>query len=82
VNRVELDKANEGIAMALAMESPAIPAGANHAFSAGVGYFQSKTAFSAAFSSRVGNNGSISAGIGVGVDSGEFGARAGFQRAW
>ncbi len=82
LNRRDLDKANEGIAMALAMESPAVPPGARFAVSGGIGHFQSKTAGAAAFTARVSDKASVSAGVGFGFDSGEVGARAGFQFAW
>ena len=36
----------------------------------------------AMFAARVGTNASVSAGVGVGFDSGEVGARGGFQIAW
>ena len=82
INRRDISRANEGVAMALAMESPSLPAGTNFALSGGVGYFQNRTAVTTAVSARVGTNASISAGVGVGVDSGEVGARGGFQIAW
>ena len=81
-NRRDIRKANEGVAMALAMETPAIPSGANFAVSGGVGYFQNRAAATTAVSARVGTNASVSAGLGVGFDSGEVGARGGFQVAW
>jgi hypothetical protein len=82
VNRRGIRKANEGVAMALAMETPGIPSGANYAFSGGVGYYEDRAAATAAFSARVGEMSQVSAGVGVGFDSGEVGARAGFQVAW
>jgi len=82
INRRGIRKANEGVAMALAMETPAIPSGANFAVSGGVGYYESRAAATAAFSARIGTMSSVSAGVGVGFDSGEIGARAGFQAAW
>ncbi|MDO9489298.1 MAG: YadA-like family protein, partial [Sphingomonadaceae bacterium] len=82
VNRRDIRTANEGVAMALAMDSPSIPDGANYALSGGFGYFQKRTAFSSAVSARVGEMSAFSAGIGVGLDSGEVGGRAGFQVAW
>ena len=81
-NSVDIRKANEGVAMALAMESPSLPAGTNVAFSGGVGYYQNRTAGTMALSARVGTNASISAGVGIGFNSGEVGARGGFQVAW
>jgi hypothetical protein len=81
-NRRGIRKANEGVAMALAMETPGIPSGANYAVSGGIGYFDERAAASAAFSARVGEMSSVSAGLGVGFNTGEVGARAGFQMAW
>lgn len=68
--------------MALAMESPALPAGTNFALSGGFGYYSDRTAGSLAFTARVGENASIGGGVGVGINSGEVGARGGFQIAW
>ena len=82
INRRDIRRANEGVAMALAMESPALPPGASFAISGGVGYFQERTAGTFAFTARVGPMTSISAGAGFGFNSGEIGARAGFQHAW
>ncbi|MEM7779690.1 MAG: YadA-like family protein, partial [Pseudomonadota bacterium] len=81
-NRDAIDRANEGVAMALAMESPALPAGTSFALSGGIGYFEDQGAGSMAISARVSQNASVSAGLGVGFDSGEVGARGGFQVAW
>jgi len=77
-----VDKAYEGVAMGLAMESPSLPAGASFGLSGGVGYYNEKAAATAAFTARIGEMSSVSAGAGVGFDSGEVGARAGFQVAW
>ncbi|HZH07964.1 MAG TPA: YadA-like family protein, partial [Lautropia sp.] len=82
INRRGIRKANEGVAMALAMETPGIPTGANFAVSGGVGYYENRTAATAAFSARVGEMSAVSAGVGVGLNTGEVGARAGFQMAW
>jgi hypothetical protein len=82
VNRRDIRVANEGVAMALSMETPYLPAGANFAVAGGVGYFQSRTAGTAAVAARIGPMSSFSAGVGVGFRSGEVGARAGFQTAW
>jgi hypothetical protein len=68
--------------MGLAMESPALPAGTNFGLSGGVGYFADRAAGTMALSARVSDNASVSAGLGVGFDSGEVGARGGFQIAW
>ena len=68
--------------MALAMESPMLPAGTSFGMSGGIGYYDDKAAGTVAFSARVGENAAVSAGVGVGFDSGEVGARGGFQVAW
>ncbi|MCB2078008.1 MAG: YadA-like family protein [Novosphingobium sp.] len=81
-NRRGVREANEGVAMALAMESPAIPAGASFAMSGGVGHYKGRTSLAMAVSAAVSEMSSISAGLGVGANSGEVGARAGFQFAW
>jgi hypothetical protein len=82
INRRDIRKANEGVAMALALDSPSVPAGANFAVSGGIGYYQNRTAATTAFSARVSDKAIISAGVGVGLNSGEVGARGGFQFAW
>lgn len=82
VNQRDIRRANEGVAMALAMESPSLPAGAHFAVSGGVGYYNERVAGTAAFTARIGQMSSFSAGVGVGLNSGEVGARAGFQAAW
>ncbi|MCH2487241.1 MAG: YadA C-terminal domain-containing protein, partial [Erythrobacter sp.] len=80
--RDAVERANEGVAMALAMESPMLPAGTNFGLSGGIGYYDDRTAGTLAVSARVGTNASVGAGIGVGFDSGEVGARGGFQIAF
>jgi hypothetical protein len=80
--RGDIREANEGVAMALAMDSPSIPAGATFALSGGVGYFKNRAAFAAAISAAVGEMSSVSAGIGYGLNSNDIGARGGFQIAW
>jgi hypothetical protein len=81
-NRLDIRKANEGVAMALAMETPQLPGEARFGVSGGVGYFQNRLAGTAAVAARIGTMSSFSAGVGVGMDSGEIGARAGFSAAW
>ena len=81
-NNVAIKKANEGVAMALAMESPSLPAGTNFGLSGGFGYFEHRTAGTIAMAARIGTNASISAGVGIGFNSGTVGARGGFQVAW
>lgn len=81
-NRRDIRDANDGVAMALALDSPNIPAGASVAVSGGVGYFKNRAALATAISVAVGEMSSVSAGVGYGFSSKEIGARAGFQFAW
>ena len=81
-NAEAIDRANEGVAMALAMESPSIPAGASFALSGGIGNYEGRTSLAMAISAAIGEMASISAGVGVGANSGEVGTRAGFQVAF
>ena len=81
-NRRDIRQANEGIAMALAMESPDLPDDARFAVSGGLGYFQHQAGGTAAVAARIGPMSSFSAGLGVGFDTGTLGARLGFQHAW
>lgn len=82
VNRAAIRRANEGVALALAMESPSLPPGTSFALSGGLGYFDNASAGSMAISARLAHNAAFSAGLGVGLKTGEVGARGGFQLAW
>ena len=81
-NRADIERLQEGVAMALALDSPALPAGTSFALSGGAGVYQGKGSFALALTAAVAETTSVSAGFGVGTDSGEFGGRAGFQIAW
>jgi hypothetical protein len=84
-NRIQnraIHKGFEGVAMALAMESPAVPAGATFAISGGVGGYNGRHSLATAISAAIGEKASVSAGFGYGLNSGEVGYRAGFQVAF
>lgn len=81
-NRQGVNKASEGVAMALAMDSPALPSGTSFALSGGIGNYEGRTSLAMAVSAAVSETASVSAGIGVGATSGSVGTRAGFQVAW
>jgi hypothetical protein len=81
-NRRGIREADEGVAMALAMDTPSIPAGAHYAVSGGVGYFKSRAALATAISTAVGEMSQVSAGVSYGFTSNDVGARAGFQFAF
>ena len=80
--KFSVGKANEGVAMGLAMETPALPADANFGISGGMGYFNNATAASMAATARVSEKATLSAGVGIGFETGEVGARGGFQVVW
>jgi len=82
INRRETRRANEGVAMALAMDTPYLPNGATFAVSGGFGYYNDRTAGSASFAARIGENAALTGGLGIGFNSREIGARGGFQLAW
>ena len=44
INRRDIRKANEGVAMALAMETPYLPAGTKFGVAGGLGYYQDRIA--------------------------------------
>lgn len=52
------------------------------ALSGGVGYYNNASAASMAATARVSEKATISAGLGVGFETGEVGARGGFQVVW
>ena len=81
-NRRDIQRANEGVAMALAMETPSLPSGARFGIAGGFGYYNNRVAGTASFAVRVGDRAAFSGGVGVGMNTGEVGARAGFQAAW
>ena len=81
-NTRAIGRANEGVALALALESPAVPADGKFALSMGAGFWEGKSAASVAMSYRIAPNATISGGLGVGLNSGKVGGRVGFQVAW
>ena len=78
----DISRLQEGVAMALALDSPALPSGTRFGISGGVGVFAGKSAIAMAVTAAVSEVTSVSAGFGLGTDSGEFAGRAGFQFAW
>ena len=77
-----LDEAEDGIALALSMETPMIPSGKQYAMTMGTGYYNSSNAISAAFAGHINDSMSFSTGAGFGTDTGKFGARGGMTFAW
>jgi autotransporter adhesin len=81
-NHKDIREADEGVAMALALDTPSIPAGAHFAVSGGVGYFKGQGALATAISAAVSKETEVSAGVTYGFNSNNVGARAGFQFAF
>jgi hypothetical protein len=81
-NAQAIKTANEGVAMALALESPAVPADGKFAMSLGVGTWEGQTAMAGAVSYRLAPSVIVSGGVGAGLNSGKVGGRAGVQVAW
>ena len=77
-----LDEVEDGVAMALAMETPVIPSGKRYAMTLGGGFYNQGSAVTTSFAGRVNDNVTISAGAGVGADTGKVGARGGVTFAW
>lgn len=72
-------RANEGVALALAMESPVIMPGKTFGVAGGFGYYNDRVAGSASFGLRVSKSSAVTGLVGIGFDSGEVGDRAGLQ---
>lgn len=77
-----IDKATEGVAMALAMKSPAVPEDKEFALSGSFGAFEGRTALAVAGGIRANEFVQFDAGLAVGLDSGSIGGRAGATLAW
>ena len=75
-------EANEGVAMALSMESPVLMPTDSFGIAGGFGYYNDRVAGSASFAARISDNAAFTGGVGIGFDEGEVGARAGFQVTW
>jgi hypothetical protein len=76
-----MDKAFEGVAMALAMEAPQLDPGSKFGMSVNWGTFEGENAFAASARLRINQTWSGSAGLGVGT-GGTVGGRAGLQAQW
>ena len=81
-NRKDIRRNEEGIALALAMESPFVPLSQSSAIAAGFGVFRDSSAFALSGAFRVDDNVQFSAGLGVGLDHSSVGARVGVIFSW
>lgn len=85
----EIDENREGVAMAIALESPVLVGAESVGFKANFGAFEGETAFGLSAVGVLHRNviGSgerlnIDAGVGFGFDHGTVGGRAGLQLTW
>ncbi|WP_340588689.1 hypothetical protein [Erythrobacter alti] len=81
-NAVGVREANEGAALALAMESPVLMPSDSFGIAGGFGYYNDRIAGSASVAARLSDNAYLTDGIGIGFDECKVGARAGFQASW
>ena len=77
-----IDKANGGVAIAMALGGLTMPDGKNFAVNASLGFFEDKQAFAAQAAVRVDPNWTINGGIGFVTDGGQLGGRLGVTAAW
>lgn len=77
-----IDENTQGIAVAIAMTGLALPNGKTFALGANMGFYDNKQALALQSALRLSEVVTLSGGIGVGTDTGAFGARIGFMAAW
>ena len=72
----------EGIALAMAMQTPYIERDRKMAIAGGLGYYEGKASFSASAALRMTSDWQLSGGLAVGFNHGTVGARIGSQFSW
>lgn len=77
-----IDTANEGVAMALALKSPAVADDKTFAVSGGWGTFEGENAFAMSGAVRANQFLQLDAGVAVGAGNGSVGGRAGATISW
>nr|WP_283938340.1 YadA-like family protein [Sphingomonas brevis] len=75
-------RANEGVAMAMAMDTPVLLPGERIAVTGGLGYWNDRVAGAAAMGFRVTDHASMSVGVGIAPKSGKAGGKVGFRMGW
>jgi autotransporter adhesin len=82
--QTQINRANSGVAMAMAMSGAFLPDNKKFALAANYGTFGGEGGLALTGLYRLSNNVVLSgaAGYGVGPDAGQFGGRAGVQFAW
>ena len=84
INRAfkQIDKANGGVAIAMALGGLTMPDSKTFAVNASFGFFEDKQAFAAQAAVRVDPNWTVNGGIGFVADGGQIGGRLGITAAW
>jgi len=84
VNRAfkEIDENTEGIAVAIAMGGLSLPDTKAFALSANMGFYDGKQAVAAQGAIRLDKTFALTGGVGIGLEGGELGGRAGIMAAW
>ncbi len=77
-----IDRANGGIAMAMAMGGLTMPDNKTIAVNASMGFFQDRQAFAVQGAARVDPNWVVNGAIGFTEDGGQIGGRVGITAAW
>jgi autotransporter adhesin len=74
--------ANEGVAMAMAMDTPVLLPGERIAVTGGLGYYSNRVAGAASMGFRLTDRASMSLGVGIAPKSGKAGGKVGFRMGW
>ena len=81
-NSRAITRNEEGIAMAMALKAPYVPADRSYAMSAGVGAFGGSQALAVSMGARLNANTQIDAGVTYGFNQRQVGGRVGVTWAW
>ena len=80
--RRDVKRGFEGTAIAMAMAPAVLPEGKNYAVTAGWGTFRGEAGFAGSAIMRLSDNVFAHGGVGVGLNRGGVGGRAGLTFAW
>jgi long-subunit fatty acid transport protein len=81
-NSAQIANNKEGIAMAMALDAPYVPANKQFAVSGGLGSFEGSQAMAISMGYRFNPNTQLDAGITYGFDKNQVGGRVGVTYAW
>jgi len=78
----DIDTNSEGVAMALAMQAPFVPVDGRVGLTGNWGTFEGENAFAFGAALRLNEHAQFDAGVGVGINQGAVGGRAGLLLHW